>query len=239
MSAVAPDEVRRAVESAWRIESAQIVATLTRLTGDLAIAEDVAHDALVAALESWPATGIPSNPGAWLTTAARRRALDHLRRRPMLDRTHADLASEIEADRDRADPHAALADAIDDPVGDDLLRLVFTTCHPVLSPEARVALTLRLLGGLTTEEVARAFLAPVPTVSQRIVRAKKTLREAAVPFEVPRAAELPARLADVLRVIYLVFNEGYTATSGADWTRPDLCEEALPAGADPGRATVG
>lgn len=227
MSEVSPQEVRRAVEAAWRTESVQIVATLARLTGDLSTAEDIAHDALVAALESWPTSGIPDNPGAWLTTAARRRALDDLRRRPMLERTHADLAAEMEANRDRADPHAALADAIDDPVGDDILRLVFTTCHPVLSPEARAALTLRLLGGLTTEEIARAFLTTIPTVAQRIVRAKKTLREAGVPFEVPRASELPGRLADVLRVVYLVFNEGYTATSGADWTRPALCDEAL------------
>lgn len=218
-----PGEVRQSVEAAWRLESAQIIATLARLTGDLGTAEDLAHDALVAALESWPASGVPANPGAWLTTTARRRALDGLRRSPMLDRAHAEIARGHEP----ADPTADLHDAIDDPVGDDLLRLVFTTCHPLLSPEARIALTLRLLVGLTTDEIARAFLTPVPTIAQRIVRAKKTLREAEVPFEVPRAAELPARLADVLRVIYLVFNEGYTATSGSDWARPALCEEAL------------
>ena len=240
VSAVSPDEVRRAVEAAWRIESAQIVASLARLTGDLGTAEDLAHDALVAALESWPATGVPDSPGAWLTTTARRRALDGLRRAPVLDRAHAEIARQRDA---APDPAEALHDALDDPVGDDLLRLVFTTCHPVLSVEARVALTLRTLGGLTTDEIARAFLTPVPTIAQRIVRAKKTLREAAVPFEVPRAAELPARLADVLRVVYLVFNEGYTATSGDDWARPALCEDALRlgrvlAGLMPGEAEV-
>ena len=177
----------------------------------------------MAALESWPTTGIPQSPGAWLTTTARRRALDALRRAPMLDRAHAEIAHDHEA----ADAAADLHDALDDPVGDDLLRLVFTTCHPALSTEARVALTLRLLGGLTTDEIARAFLTPVPTVAQRIVRAKKTLRDLGAPFEVPRPADLPARLADVLRVVYLVFNEGYTATSGDDWARPALCEDAL------------
>ena len=217
------EAVRAAVETTWRLESAQLIATLVRLTGDLGAAEDLAHDALVAALESWPTTGIPQSPGAWLTTTARRRALDALRRAPMLDRAHAEIARDHEAADDAADLHEAL----DDPVGDDLLRLVFTTCHPALSTEARVALTLRLLGGLTTDEIARAFLTPVPTVAQRIVRAKKTLRDLGAPFEVPRAADLPARLADVLRVVYLVFNEGYTATSGDDWARPALCEDAL------------
>ncbi|WP_412069842.1 RNA polymerase sigma factor [Rubrivirga sp. IMCC43871] len=218
-----PEAVRQAVEAVWRAESGQLIATLARLTGDLGAAEDLAHDALVAALETWPATGIPHAPGAWLTTTARRRALDALRRAPMLDRAHAEIA------RDHAlpDPAAALHDALDDPVGDDLLRLVFATCHPALSTEARVALTLRLLGGLTTDEIARAFLTPVPTVAQRIVRAKKTLRDVGGAFEMPRAADLPARLADVLRVVYLVFNEGYTATSGDGWARPGLCEDAL------------
>ena len=217
------EAVRAAVETTWRLESAQLIATLARLTGDLGAAEDLAHDALVAALESWPTTGIPQSPGAWLTTTARRRALDALRRAPMLDRAHAEIAHDHEA----ADAAADLHDALDDPVGDDLLRLVFTTCHPALSTEARVALTLRLLGGLTTDEIARAFLTPVPTVAQRIVRAKKTLRDLGAPFEVPRPADPPARLADVLRVVYLVFNEGYTATSGDDWARPALCEDAL------------
>ena len=229
MSAGLPDaaasagEVRRAVEAAWRMESAQIVATLARLTGDLAAAEDLAHDALVAALETWPVTGVPESPGAWLTTTARRRALDALRRRPMLEAAHAEIARQSAP----PDPTARLHDAIDDAVGDSLLGLVFATCHPALSAEARAALTLRTLGGLTTDEIARAFLTPVPTVAQRIVRAKTTLREAGVTFEVPRAAELAARLGDVLRVVYLVFNEGYTATAGVDWARPDLCEEAL------------
>ena len=223
MSAASSDEVRRAVEAAWRLESAQIIATLARLTGDLTAAEDLAHDALVAALEAWPTAGIPAAPGAWLTTTARRRALDGLRRRPMLEAAHAEITRESMP----PDPTPLLHDQIDDAVGDDLLGLVFATCHPVLSTEARVALTLRVLGGLTTDEIARAFLSPVPTVAQRIVRAKKTLREAGVGFEVPRAAELPARLADVLRVVYLVFNEGYTATSGEAWARPTLCEDAL------------
>lgn len=223
MSAATPAEVRRAVDAAWRTESAQIVATLARLTGDLSAAEDLAHDALVAALESWPASGVPQSPGAWLTTTARRRALDGLRRGPVLGRAHAEIARESVP----LDPTDMLHAEIDDSVGDDLLGLVFATCHPVLSTEARVALTLRVLGGLTTDEIARAFLSPVPTVAQRIVRAKKTLREAGVAFEVPRAAELPGRLADVLRVVYLVFNEGYTATSGEDWARPALCEDAL------------
>ncbi len=217
------EAVRRAVEATWRIESAQLIATLARLTGDLSAAEDLAHDALVAALESWPTTGVPDAPGAWLTTTARRRALDALRRRPVLDRAHAEILRQSEPD----DPTPDLHDALDDAVGDDLLGLVFATCHPVLSTEARVALTLRVLGGLTTDEIARAFLAPVPTIAQRIVRAKKTLREADVAFEVPRAAELPGRLADVLRVVYLVFNEGYTATAGEAWARPALCEDAL------------
>ncbi len=222
---VTNDETHRAIDAVWRIESARIIAALARMTGDVGLAEDLAQDALLAALERWPRTGVPDNPGAWLMTAARRRAVDEIRRRPMLDRKHAELAHEIESGRERVVD--ALDEALDDPVGDDLLRLVFTACHPVLSTEARVALTLRLLGGLTTEEIARAFLVPVPTVQQRIVRAKKTLADAKAPFEVPRGSELEARLSSVLEVVYLIFNEGYSATAGEDWVRPALCEEAL------------
>lgn len=218
-------ETHRTIEAVWRIESAKIIATLARMTGDVGLAEDLAQDALVAALERWPNAGVPDRPGAWLMATARHRALDHLRRNKMLERKHGQLGYEIEARREEA--VADLDAAIDDPIGDDLLRLIFTCCHPVLSTEARVALTLRLLGGLTTEEIARAFLVPVPTIAQRIVRAKRTLREAGVPFEVPRANELDERLASVLEVIYLIFNEGYTATTGDDWTRPALCEDAL------------
>ena len=195
------------------------------MVGDLGLAEDLAQDALVAALERWPATGVPDNPGAWLMATAKHRAIDQLRRRTMLDRKHEQLGHELEAQQE-----AAVGDldaALDDHVGDDLLRLMFTACHPVLSTEARVALTLRLLGGLTTPEIARAFLVPEPTVAQRIVRAKRTLAEARVPFEVPRGEELAARLSSVLGVIYLVFNEGYSATAGEDWVRPALCEDAL------------
>ena len=215
----------RAVEAVWRIESARLIAGLARLVGDVALAEDLAQDALVLALERWPEAGVPDNPGAWLMTAARRRGIDHLRRRPMLDRTHARLGGELDARADEAE--AALDAALDDPVGDERLGLMLMTCHPVLAREARVALTLRLLGGLTTDEIARAFLVPEPTVAQRIVRAKRALAAARVPFEVPRGAELGARLTSVLEVLYLVFNEGYTATSGEDWARPELCEEAL------------
>ncbi len=215
----------RAVEAVWRIEAARLIAGLARLTGDVALAEDLAQDALVLALERWPEAGVPDNPGAWLMAAARRRAIDDLRRRPMLDRTHARLGGEQDARAGEA--AAALDAALDDPVGDERLGLMLMTCHPVLAREARVALTLRLLGGLTTDEIARAFLVPEPTVAQRIVRAKRALTAARVPFEVPRGAELGARLASVLEVLYLVFNEGYTATAGEDWARPQLCEEAL------------
>lgn len=216
---------RRAIEAVWRIESARIVARLMRMVGDIGVAEDLAQDALVAALEKWPARGIPDNPGAWLMATARHRAIDHVRRDRLISEKHAELGHELELRRDAATPD--LDAEIDDPVGDDLLRLVFVACHPVLSPEARVALTLRLLGGLTTDEIARAFLVGVPTVQQRIVRAKRTLAEARVPFEVPRGAELAARVSSVLDVIYLIFNEGYAATAGEDWIRPALCDEAL------------
>jgi len=222
---VTASETHQAIDAVWRIESAKLIAALTRMVGDVGVAEDLAHDALVAALERWPASGVPDNPGAWLMAAAKHRAIDQLRRGKMLDRKHEQLGHELEAGRDTAAPD--LDAAIDDHIGDDLLRLMFIACHPVLSTEARVALTLRLLGGLTTDEIARAFLVPEQTVAQRIVRAKRTLREARVPFEVPRGAELTARLSSVLEVIYLVFNEGYSATAGDEWVRPALCDDAL------------
>ncbi|HEX2095112.1 MAG TPA: RNA polymerase sigma factor [Longimicrobiaceae bacterium] len=220
-----PAPAHRAIEAVWRIESAKIIARLARMVGDVGLAEDLAQDALVAALERWPEQGVPDNPGAWLLAAAKRRAIDLLRRRTRLDQKHRELSHELEAGREAIEED--LVAAIDDPVGDDLLRLIFICCHPALSPEAQAALTLRLLGGLSTEEIARAFLVPVPTVAQRIVRAKRTLAEARVPFEIPRGAELGARLASVLGVIYLIFNEGYLATAGEDWVRPALCEDAL------------
>jgi len=222
---VTASETHQAIDAVWRIESAKLIAALTRMVGDVGVAEDLAHDALVAALERWPASGVPENPGAWLMAAAKHRAIDQLRRGKMLDRKHEQLGHELEAQREAALPD--LDAAIDDHIGDDLLRLMFIACHPVLSTEARVALTLRLLGGLTTDEIARAFLVPEPTVAQRIVRAKRTLREARVPFEVPRGAGRTARLSSVLEVIYLVFNEGYSATAGDEWVRPALCEDAL------------
>jgi RNA polymerase sigma-70 factor, ECF subfamily len=218
-------EVRAAIEGVWRIESPRLIAGLTRITRDIAAAEDLAHDALVAALEQWPREGIPSNPGAWLMAAAKHRAIDLVRRRSLLDRKHGELGRELEEKQEKSVPD--YVSALDDDIGDDLLRLIFTSCHPVLSTEAQLALTLRLIGGLTTPEIARAFLVPEPSIAQRIVRAKRTLAEAHVPFEVPRGAELSARLANVLKVIYLVFNEGYSATAGDDWHRPALCEDAL------------
>ena len=225
MDAVTASDIHRTIDAVWRIESAKLIAGLTRIVRDVGLAEDLAQDALVAALERWPESGVPDNPGAWLMATAKHRAIDALRRHKMLERKHETLAYELEAQQERAVPD--LDTAIDDHVGDDLLRLVFIACHPVLSTEARVALTLRLLGGLTTDEIARAFLVPEATVAQRIVRAKRTLSDAHVPFEVPRGEDLTARLSSVLAVLYLVFNEGYTATAGDDWIRPALCEDAL------------
>ena len=219
------DDTHLAIDAVWRIESPRLIAGLTRIVRDIGIAEDLAHDALVAALEQWPKEGVPRNPGAWLMTAAKHRAIDYFRRNKMLDRKHEEMGYELEAKQQASAPD--LNAALDDEVGDDLLRLMFTACHPVLSTEARVALTLRLLGGLTTDEIARAFLVSEPTIAQRIVRAKRTLAKERVLFEVPRGPELAARLASVLEVIYLIFNEGYTATSGDDWMRPGLCEDAL------------
>ena len=218
-----------AIDAVWRIESAKVIAGVARMVRDVGLAEELAQDALLAALETWPGTGVPDNPGAWLMAAAKNRALDHFRRDKLLERKHEELAGEMELEQEiaAADHEAALIERMDDDIGDDLLRLVFVACHPVLSTEARVALTLRLLAGLTTDEIARAFLVPEPTIAQRIVRAKRTLAETRVPFEVPRKEDLAARLSSVLEVIYLVFNEGYSATAGEDWMRPALCEEAL------------
>jgi RNA polymerase sigma-70 factor (ECF subfamily) len=221
---VTVSETHRAIHAVFRIESARLIAGLARMVRDVGRAEELAQDALVTALERWPETGVPDNPGAWLMATAKRRAIDELRRNKLVERKHAEIAPDIEA-REMAVPD--LEAAIDDDIGDDLLRLVFTACHPVLSTEARVALTLRLLGGLTTDEIARAFLVPEPTIAQRIVRAKRTLADAQVPFEVPRGPELATRLASVLEVVYLVFNEGYSATAGEDWMRPALCEDAI------------
>jgi RNA polymerase sigma factor (sigma-70 family) len=216
-------DTHRAIDAIWRIESARLIAGLARLVRDVGVAEDLAHDALVAALEQWPESGVPDNPGAWLMAAAKHRAIDFVRRAQRLERKHEEIGRRIAANHEKAAPDLAL----DDDIGDDLLRLIFTTCHPVLATETRVALTLRLLGGLTTEEIARAFLAPEPTIAQRIVRAKRVLAEQKVPFEVPRGSDLDERRSSVLEVIYLVFNEGYAATSGENWIRPALCEEAL------------
>jgi RNA polymerase sigma factor (sigma-70 family) len=224
----APDlqrDVHRTIDAVWRIESAKLIAGLTRIVRDVGLAEELAQDALVSALEQWPESGIPEKPGAWLMATAKHRAIDHFRRNEMLDRKHQELARELEMQQEQA--VSDLDATIDDPIGDDLLSLVFISCHPVLSTEARVALTLRLLGGLTTDEIARAFLVPESTVAQRIVRAKRTLSDAGVPFEVPRGPELAARLASVLEVLYLIFNEGYSATAGDDWMRPALCEDAM------------
>jgi RNA polymerase sigma factor (sigma-70 family) len=221
---VTATDVNRAIDGVWRIESARVIAGLARLVRDVGLAEELAHDALVAALEQWPESGIPDNPGAWLMATAKHRAIDRLRRHKLLERKHEQIGHELE-EREREAPD--LDAEIEDDVGDDLLRLIFTACHPVLPSEARVALTLRLLGGLTTGEIARAFLVAEPTVAQRIVRAKRTLAEARVPFEVPRGAALAERLASVLEVIYLIFNEGYAATAGGDWMRPALCGDAL------------
>jgi RNA polymerase sigma factor (sigma-70 family) len=215
----------RAINAVWRIESAKIIAGLARIVRDVGLAEDLAQDALVAALEQWPEHGVPDNPGAWLMAAAKHRAIDRLRRSKLQERKHEEISRELESHSESAT--ADFVAALDDDIGDDLLRLIFTACHPALSAEARAALTLRLLGGLTTGEIARAFLVPEPTIAQRIVRAKRTLAEARVPFEVPRAAEFGARLSSVLEVIYLIFNEGYSATSGESWMRTELCDEAL------------
>src|SRR5688572_8877895 len=218
-------DTQRTIDAVWRIESAKLIAGLMRMVRDVGVAEDLAQDALLAALERWPESGVPDNPGAWLMATAKHRAIDGLRRGKLLERKHEQLGHELEAMQEASVPD--LDAAIDDHVGDDLLRLLFITCHPVLSTEARVALTLRLLGGLTTDEIARAFLTSEATVAQRIVRAKRTLGEARVPFEVPRGEELAARLSSVLEVIYLIYNEGYSATAGDDWVRPALCEDAL------------
>jgi RNA polymerase sigma-70 factor, ECF subfamily len=220
----APD-IQRTIDAVWRIESPRLIAGLVRMVRDVGLAEDLAHDALVAALEQWPAEGVPRNPGAWLMQVAKHRALDHFRRHKRVEQKHVELGAELDARRDEIEPD--LVAAIDDDVGDDLLRLVFVACHPVLSTDARVALTLRLLGGLTTDEIARAYLVPEPTIAQRIVRAKRTLAKERVPFEIPRGPERAMRLTSVLEVIYLIFNEGYTATAGGDWMRPGLCEDAL------------
>jgi RNA polymerase sigma-70 factor, ECF subfamily len=226
MTATTSNDSHRAIETVWRMESARVIAGIARVVRDVGVAEELAQDALVAALEQWPASGVPRNPGAWLMAAAKNRAIDYFRRNKLLDRKHEALGREIEEENSRIpDPAATMDEA--DFGGDDLLRLIFTACHPVLAPEGRVALTLRLLGGLSTPEIARAFLVPEATLAQRIVRAKRALADHSVPFEVPRDADLGARLSSVLEVVYLIFNEGYAATSGDHWTRPAMCEEAL------------
>ncbi len=218
-------DTHRVIDAVWRIESARLIAGLARIVRDVGVAEDLAQEALVVALEKWPETGVPDNPGAWLMATAKHRAIDYFRRNKLLERKHEELGRELKTQQDLAMANFEIPD--DAEISDDLLRLVFVSCHPILSTEARVALTLRLLGGLTTPEIARAFLVPEATVAQRIVRAKRTLSEARVPFEVPRGPDLAARLSSVLEVIYLIFNEGYSATSGEDWMRPALCEDAL------------
>ena len=218
-------DTHQAIDAVWRIESPKLIAGLARIVRDIGIAEDLAHDALVAALEQWPESGVPNNPGAWLMATGKHRAIDYFRRNKRVEQKHVELGHELEAEQERA--VTDLDAALDDDIGDDLLRLVFTACHPVLSTEARVALTLRMVGGLTTDEIARAFLVSEPTVAQRIVRAKRTLAKEQVRFEVPRGIDRAPRLASVLEVIYLIFNEGYTATAGDDWMRPALCEDAL------------
>ena len=218
-------DVRKSIETVWRMESAKLIAALTRIVHDVGRAEDLAQDAVLIAIEKWPQTGVPDNPAAWLMATAKHRAMDSLRRDKMIDRKHSELAPSLTEKQESA--AAELDEAIDDDIADDVLRLVFMTCHPILSTEARAALTLRLLGGLTTQEIARAFIAPEATIAQRIVRAKKTLTDAGVPFEVPRAEDREARMSSVLEVIYLIFNEGYSATAGEDLIRPSLCEDAL------------
>jgi RNA polymerase sigma factor (sigma-70 family) len=217
-------DTHRAILAVWRIEQARLIAVLARMTRDISLAEELAQEALVTALERWPDTGVPEKPGAWLLAAAKRRAIDHFRRDKMFERKHAALVHELETEQDSTPDLDA---ALDDDIGDDMLRLIFTACHPLLSPEARAALTLRMIAGLTTEEIARAFLASEATIAQRIVRAKRTLSESGLAYETPRGPELAERLASVLGVIYLIFNEGYAATAGDDWMRPQLCEEAL------------
>jgi RNA polymerase sigma factor (sigma-70 family) len=225
IGSVAAADAHRAIEAVFRIEAPRLIAGLTRIVRDVGVAEELAQDALVVALEKWPESGVPDNPGAWLMATAKHRAIDVFRRSKLIERKHAELGRDLESEQRRA--AAELEAAVDDEIGDDLLRLLFVACHPLLSREARAALTLRLLGGLTTDEIARAFLSSEPTIAQRIVRAKRTLRDAGVPFEVPRGVELTSRLSSVLEVIYLIFNEGYSATAGDDWMRPALCEDAL------------
>ncbi|MDO9383523.1 MAG: RNA polymerase sigma factor [Hyphomicrobiaceae bacterium] len=218
-------DIHRTIDTVWRMEQPKLIASVTRIVRDVGLAEELAQDALVTALQQWPKSGVPDKPAAWLMTTAKNRAIDHIRRNKLLQRKHEEIGRDLEIDQKLNVPD--LDEALDDDVGDDLLRLVFTSCHPVLSMEARVAMTLRMLGGLTTEEIARAFLVTEPTVAQRIVRAKRTLADAKVPFEVPRGAEREARVSSVLQVVYLIFNEGYSATAGEDWIRPQLCQDAI------------